>query len=68
MLLENEGTVRDVNARAVLVETTDGELVHLPNRLVLESVITNFTAVESRRSILDVGLDYDTDLTLRNPG
>ena len=63
LLLENEGTVRDVNTRTVLVETTDGELVHLPNRLVLESAITNFTAVESRRSILDVGLDYDTDLT-----
>jgi small-conductance mechanosensitive channel len=44
------------------METMDGELVYLPNRLVLESAITNFTAVESRRSMLDVGLDYATDL------
>jgi len=61
-LLGNEGTVRDVNARATLMETMDGELVYLPNRLVLESTITNFTVVESRRSMLDVGLDYATDL------
>ncbi len=62
LLLGSEGTVRDVNARTVVVETMDGEIVHLPNRMVLDNPITNFTAVESRRSILDVGLDYATDL------
>lgn len=62
LLLGSEGTVREVNGRSTVVETTDGELVHIPNRQVLDSSITNFTAVESRRSTLDIGLDYDTDL------
>jgi len=61
-LLDNEGTVRDVNARTVVVETLDGEMVHIPNRTILDNAIVNFTAVESRRSTLDVGLAYDTDL------
>ena len=62
LLLDFEGTVRDVNARTVVIDTMDGEVVHLPNRLVLESPIVNFTAADRRRSILDVGLDYGTDL------
>lgn len=61
-LVDYEGTVRDVNARTVVVETMAGEVVHLPNRLVVDSPIVNFTDPDFRRSILDVGLAYDTDL------
>jgi len=60
---EYEGTVLDVNARAVVVETMGGELVHVPNRSVMDNPIVNYTAVETRRSMLDVGLAYGTDLS-----
>lgn len=61
-LMEYRGTVADVNARAVVVNTMGGEVVHLPNRMVLDSAIVNFTVVETRRSILDIGLAYGSDL------
>jgi small-conductance mechanosensitive channel len=61
-LVGTEGTVREVNARTVLVETLAGEHVHVPNRAVLNNPIVNYTAGNARRSILDVGLEYSTDL------
>jgi small-conductance mechanosensitive channel len=62
LLGEHEGTVRDVNARTVVVESMGGELVHIPNRMVLDEPIVNYTAVATRRSILEVGLAYGSDL------
>jgi hypothetical protein len=46
----------------IVVARTARRVVHLPNRLVLESPIIDFTAVDWWRSILGVGLDYGTDL------
>ena len=61
-LMGAEGTVRDITARTVVVESLSGELVHLPNRKVLDDAIVVFTAHPTRRSTLDVGLDYGSDL------
>jgi small conductance mechanosensitive channel len=57
-----EGEVTEFTARTVVIRTMDGRTVHVPNSTVLESPITNFTAGPQRRSIIDVGLAYDTDL------
>lgn len=57
-----EGEVTELTARSVVVKTLDGRTVHLPNSHVLESPIINFTAGSRRRSFVDVGLAYDTDL------
>jgi small-conductance mechanosensitive channel len=57
-----EGEVTDLTARAVMIETMDGGTVHMPNSTVLGSSIVNFTAGNRRRSVIDVGLAYDTDL------
>lgn len=57
-----EGEVKELTARTVVIKTMDGRTVHIPNSNVLESAITNFTAGPQRRSIIDVGLAYDTDL------
>jgi small-conductance mechanosensitive channel len=61
-ILGNVGTVKDVTARTVVVETVEGEVVHVPNRAVLDNPITNYTVRGMRRSSIDVGLDYATDL------
>jgi small conductance mechanosensitive channel len=57
-----EGTVEDVNLRAVVMRTFDGELVVVPNAMVLKAPIVNLTRRGIRRTTLVVGLDYDTDL------
>lgn len=59
---EVEGKVEDVNFRTVVLRTFDGERVYIPASQVLDAPITNFTARRSRRTTLEVGVDYDTDL------
>ena len=56
------GTVGEVNSRTVIVDTPDGRRVHLPNRQVLDREIVNLTVRGRRRTTLEVGVEYDTDL------
>ena len=56
------GTVRAINARAVVVDTGDRRTVHVPNKEVLDNPIVNYTEHPERRSDLEVGVAYDTDL------
>ena len=56
------GTVVEINARSVIIETGDRSRVHVPNSDVLEDPIVNHTAVLQQRSDLAVGVAYDADL------
>lgn len=58
----HEGTVLDVDLRTVLLRTYDGLDVYLPNRLVLEGPIVNYTISPLRRLSLNIGVGYRTDL------
>ena len=60
--LQYEGTVREINARAVVLITPDGRRVSIPNSSVLSNPIETLTAHELRRSDLTVGVEYGTDL------
>ncbi len=57
-----EGVVRDINYRTVELTTYDGETVYVPNAMVLHEPITNWTKTPTRRTALEVGVAYDTDL------
>jgi small-conductance mechanosensitive channel len=57
-----EGEVCELTARTVVVATMEGTTVHLPNSSVLDSPIVNLTRRGGRRSTIDVGLAYDTEL------
>ncbi|HEV2810517.1 MAG TPA: mechanosensitive ion channel family protein [Acidimicrobiales bacterium] len=59
---EIEGTVEDVNFRTVVLRTYAGEKVLIPCSQVLNTPITNFTAKGTRRTTLEVGVAYGTDL------
>jgi small conductance mechanosensitive channel len=48
------GLVRELNSRSVIIETDNGDRVHLPNRLVLESPLTNRSALDGRRTDVEV--------------
>ncbi len=56
------GTVIDINGRAVVMMTFDGERVHIPNLAVLDSPLINQTAQDYRRTLIPFQVDYDTDL------
>lgn len=57
-----EGTVQDINFRAVVLRTVDGTRVVIPSASVLDSPIQNLTAFDLRRTTVTVGIAYDTDL------
>lgn len=60
--IEHEGTVEDVNLRAVVLRTPDGRRVLIPNGQVLGRPIVNLTAFPARRTELVVGVEYAADL------
>ncbi|MGI8631976.1 MAG: mechanosensitive ion channel family protein [Solirubrobacterales bacterium] len=59
---EHQGTVTEVNLRVVEIKTFDGEAVFIPNSMVLQNPITNWTRTPTRRTTLAVGIAYDDDV------
>jgi small conductance mechanosensitive channel len=59
---ELEGEVEDVTFRAVQLRNFDGETVFVPNSMVLQNPITNWTRTPERRTTLEIGVAYDSDL------
>ena len=57
-----QGTVTDIALRALEMTTLDGETVFVPNATVWKNPVTNITATPERRTTLEVGVAYDTDL------
>lgn len=59
---EHEGRVEDINLRAVAIVNYEGERVLIPCSAVLDAAIVNHTARGRRRTSLEVGVAYGTDL------
>ncbi len=57
-----EGVIEDVDLRNVSLVTFDGLNVFIPNKTVLENPIVNYTRTPTRRTQLQVGVAYGTDL------
>ena len=56
------GRISELNLRATVLRTLQGQVVFLPNRDVLEKPIMNYTASALRRVDLEVGISYGDDL------
>jgi small-conductance mechanosensitive channel len=59
---EYRGTVLEINSRAVVVLSYDGETVYLPNLSVLDHPLVNQTREEYRRTVLPFQVGYEADL------
>lgn len=57
-----EGEVIEINARTTALKTSDGVRVHIPNTQVLGTILVVYTAFESRRVTIDLGVDPTADL------
>lgn len=57
-----DGVIHDVNFRTVVIRTYEGERVFIPCSEVLNNPIVNHTSHGRRRTTLEVGVGYDTDL------
>lgn len=56
---EHQGIVQNLNMRTTVLMTLDGNHVQIPNALVYESIIENFSTNPNRRSDFLVGIGYD---------
>jgi small-conductance mechanosensitive channel len=56
------GTVIDIDARTTVLRGLDASMIRIPNGEVLTTTIVNLTRESLRRSQIQVGVAYDTDL------
>lgn len=56
------GVIERVSLRTLDIRKPSGELVKLPNKMVFENPVTNFSSNGTRRLDLDVGVSYGEDL------
>ncbi|PRY14966.1 mechanosensitive ion channel-like protein [Pontibacter ummariensis] len=56
------GTIERITLRTIDVRQTTGELVRLPNKMVFENPLTNFSVYGIRRIDVEVGISYAEDL------
>ena len=62
-VLDQTGIVREMNSRAVVIETFDGRMVHLPNSKVLDEPLANHTLVGARRAEVEVRVEHTGPVT-----
>ncbi|MGB5257015.1 MAG: mechanosensitive ion channel domain-containing protein [Woeseiaceae bacterium] len=56
------GTVEQVQILTTVLTTPDNKQVIVPNSQIMNSVITNYSAKETRRVDMTIGVSYDDDL------
>ncbi len=59
---DHRGTVLEINSRAVVMLSFDGETIYLPNLSVLDQPLVNQTRDEYRRTVLSFQVGYEADL------
>jgi small conductance mechanosensitive channel len=56
------GNVEHMNLRATTIKTFQGQAIIVPNKVIYEKPITNYSFIGMRRVDLEVGVSYDEDL------
>lgn len=56
------GVIERITLRTIDIRQVTGELVKLPNKMVFENPVTNYSYYHMRRIDLDVGVSYAEDL------
>ena len=56
------GTVEQVQILTTILKTPDNKQIIVPNSQIMDSIITNYSAKETRRVDLTVGVSYDDDI------
>lgn len=56
------GIVEEINTRSVVIDTSDGRRVHVPNTEVLDGTIENYTSLGRRRSTVEFLVEATLDV------
>lgn len=60
--VDHVGVVKEIDGRATVLVTPEGETVRIANSVILREPIVNLSREGARRSTVDVGVAYGTDL------
>jgi small-conductance mechanosensitive channel len=60
------GEVVEISARSTAVKTRDHRRVHIPNTDVLDNTIVVYTALDRRRSHIELQIEYAADIGAPN--
>ncbi len=55
-----EGYVNDISLRSTKIKTLDNSIITVPNNIVANSVIINYSLIKKRRMIETIGITYGT--------
>ena len=55
-----EGFIIDINLRSTKIKTLDNSIITLPNNIVADAVIINYSSIEERRMVEIIGVTYGT--------
>lgn len=61
-VLDNEGTVKNINIFYTTLETYDNKIIEMPNGSLSNSSIINYTANKKRRLDLEFSTSYNDDI------
>ena len=56
------GSVKEIKLLHTILVTPDNKVVNIPNKTVFSSSITNYSAMDTRRIDMVMGIDYDSDV------
>ncbi|MAQ75038.1 MAG: mechanosensitive ion channel protein MscS [Aquimarina sp.] len=56
------GEILDIDLRMVTIKQVDNNLVYIPNKMVIENPIKNYSTTSQSRVILGCGVGYESDL------
>lgn len=56
------GVIKNINLRGTTIKTLDGQEVILPNKMVYQSPLKNYTSSGERRVVINCGVSYGDDL------
>ncbi|MEJ2584329.1 MAG: mechanosensitive ion channel, partial [Robiginitalea sp.] len=57
-----QGEVVNIDLRAITLRQLDNNMVYIPNKMVVENPIKNYSTTAQSRVILECGVAYDSDL------
>lgn len=57
-----QGEIVDIDLRTITIKQIDNNLVYIPNKLVIENPIKNYSATARSKVILECGVGYESDL------
>ena len=61
---EVTGQAMSINLRTTVIQTFDGQIVNVPNKIIFENNLINYSRIGLRRIGVDIGVAYQSDLDL----